>query len=136
MAEEQFPLAVRFPDGSKAQARFPNTLRDRLKEAAASNHRSMNSEIVARLLASFGETMSEPETPPMTENIQAGRKYDQIMLRVPDGMREAIKKRAGSNARSVNSEIVAILATALNGEDDRLARIEAKLDALLNGGQA
>lgn len=36
------------------QVRMPDGLRDRLRDAAAANGRSMNSEIVARLDASFG----------------------------------------------------------------------------------
>lgn len=43
-SEEQERFIVRFPDG----------MRDRLKEAAAANNRSMNAEIVARLQESFG----------------------------------------------------------------------------------
>lgn len=33
--------------------RFPNGLRDRIKEAAAANNRSMNAEIISRLEDSF-----------------------------------------------------------------------------------
>ncbi|WP_199520063.1 Arc family DNA-binding protein [Fulvimarina endophytica] len=114
--------------------RMPDGLRDRLKEAATANHRSMNSEIVARLLASFGEDASEPEAMPMTD-IRTNRTNDKIMLRVPDGMREAIKARADANGRSSTAEIVAIIAAALGGETDRLARIEEKLDRLIGGAE-
>ncbi|SMC41538.1 Arc-like DNA binding domain-containing protein [Fulvimarina manganoxydans] len=117
------------------QLRFPDGLRDRLKDAAAANHRSMNSEIVARLLASFGESISEPEAAPM-ERITAQQGDPQIKFRFPTWMHEAVKARADANGRSMNAEVSAIVAAALNGEDDRLARIEAKLDALLNGGAA
>jgi plasmid stability protein len=37
----------------KTMVRFPAGMMDRLKTAAAENHRSMNAEIIARLEASF-----------------------------------------------------------------------------------
>jgi plasmid stability protein len=37
----------------------------------------------------------------------------QFMLRLPDGMRDDLRKRAELNGRSMNSEIVMILAAAL-----------------------
>lgn len=40
-------------DQDRYIVRFPDGMRDRLKDAAASNKRSMNAEIVARLEASF-----------------------------------------------------------------------------------
>lgn len=39
---------------------------------------------------------------------------DKFMLRLPDGMREAVAKRADENGRSMNSEIVQILQDALD----------------------
>ncbi|ABS49272.1 MULTISPECIES: Arc family DNA-binding protein [Yersinia pseudotuberculosis complex] len=41
---------------------------------------------------------------------------DKFMLRLPDGMREAIGERAKQNGRSMNSEIVQILQDAIDGE--------------------
>jgi plasmid stability protein len=38
---------------------FPDGMRDRLKEAAAANNRSMNAEIVARLKSSGAETIRD-----------------------------------------------------------------------------
>lgn len=38
--------------------RFPEGLRDKIKEVAAANGRSMNSEIIARLEASFQDSIS------------------------------------------------------------------------------
>ncbi|OTA15420.1 hypothetical protein Xbed_03597 [Xenorhabdus beddingii] len=40
---------------------------------------------------------------------------DKFMLRLPDGMREVIAKRADGNGRSMNSEIVQILQDTLYG---------------------
>lgn len=37
------------------------------------------------------------------------RLLDQIVIRVPDGMRERIKRVADANGRSVNAELVALL---------------------------
>ncbi|NIH23377.1 Arc family DNA-binding protein [Providencia heimbachae] len=41
--------------------------------------------------------------------------HDKFMLRLPDGMRDAIAKRADANGRSMNSEIVQILQDAIYG---------------------
>ncbi|MGX5810576.1 Arc family DNA-binding protein [Klebsiella pneumoniae] len=42
------------------------------------------------------------------------REYDKFMLRFPDGMRDAIAERAKRNGRSMNSEIVAIIDSAIS----------------------
>lgn len=39
---------------------------------------------------------------------------DKFNLRLPSGMRDAVAKRAESNGRSMNSEIIAIIDAALN----------------------
>lgn len=50
-SETQERFIIRFPDG----------MRDRIKEAAEANNRSMNAEIVARLEGSFDpQTSTEP----------------------------------------------------------------------------
>jgi len=46
---KQFPSTV----ADKFVVRFPDGMRDRIKEAAEANNRSMNAEIVARLQHSF-----------------------------------------------------------------------------------
>lgn len=56
----------------KALVRFPPGLRDRIAAAAKSNNRSTNSEIIARLEASFPS--------PMTEG---ARKVAEALLRDP-----------------------------------------------------
>lgn len=43
------------------------------------------------------------------------REYDKFMLRLPDGMRNAVAEQAKRNGRSMNSEIVQILQDALDG---------------------
>ncbi|WP_442597059.1 Arc family DNA-binding protein [Parapusillimonas sp. JC17] len=53
----------------------------------------------------------------------------------PDGLRDRINKLATRNGRSANSEIVAFIEQGIKKPteaDERLARIEAKLDALLS----
>lgn len=40
-------------------------------------------------------------------------KADKLMLRMPEGMRPAIKARATENRRSMNSEIILLLEKAL-----------------------
>ncbi|ANK84461.1 MULTISPECIES: Arc family DNA-binding protein [unclassified Rhizobium] len=42
------------------------------------------------------------------ENLSS-RRSDQFNLRMPDGMRDALKAMAAENRRSINSEIVTIL---------------------------
>ncbi|REF28678.1 Arc-like DNA binding dprotein [Xenorhabdus cabanillasii] len=49
----------------------------------------------------------------MTKKLVAAQ--DKFMLRLPDGMREHIAKRAEENGRSMNSEIVQILHDAIHG---------------------
>lgn len=44
--------------------RFPEGMRDRIKEAAEANNRSMNAEIVARLDASFASQGAQSGLPP------------------------------------------------------------------------
>lgn len=44
------------------------------------------------------------------------RTADQFNIRLPDGMRERLSDRAKANLRSMNSEIIMILASALGDE--------------------
>jgi hypothetical protein len=53
-----------------------------------------------------------------------GKRADQYMLRFPDGMREAIAKRASKSGRSINTEIISALEQFLAGAD----RADALLD--------
>lgn len=41
--------------------------------------------------------------------------YDKFVLRLPEGMRDAIAERAKRNGRSMNSEVVQILQDAISG---------------------
>jgi predicted HicB family RNase H-like nuclease len=53
-----------------------------------------------------------------------------MMVRLPGGMRDEIKKRARKAGRSMNAEIVQILSAAINHEiqgDDHMARGDAEL---------
>ena len=45
--------------------------------------------------------------------VVSSRGSDQINVRVPDGMREALRDIASANRRSVNSEIVKMLESAI-----------------------
>lgn len=49
MSKEPYPSET----ADRFIVRFPDGMRDRIKEAAAANNRSMNAEIIARLEASF-----------------------------------------------------------------------------------
>lgn len=59
---------------------------------------------------------------------------DQVTLRLPDGLRDRVNRLAKRNGRSANAEMVAFIEQGLKKPteaDERLARIEAKLDELL-----
>ena len=43
---------------------------------------------------------------------KAGRGSDQFVVRLPDGMRERIKRSAEASGRSMNAEIVSVLEAA------------------------
>lgn len=53
----------------------------------------------------------------------------QYMLRLPERLRDTIKQRAAVNGRSVNTEIIAAIESALC-DGDRLTQIERRLDRL------
>lgn len=56
---------LRFPGSNELHsARFPDGMRETLKQAAAANRRSMNAEIMARLEASFGDNPVLPGPTP------------------------------------------------------------------------
>jgi hypothetical protein len=44
------------------------------------------------------------------------RDLNRFIVRMPEGMRDALKRQAAENRRSTNSEIVLILERALRGE--------------------
>lgn len=56
-------------------------------------------------------TVIEPSsgfvTMPRPSNVH--RDSDQVLLRLPDGMRDALKRMAAENDRSMNAQIVALL---------------------------
>lgn len=54
------------------------------------------------------------------------KEYDKFVVRLPDGMRDQIAKRADENGRSMNSEIVQILQDALEGESLDIDKIDSK----------
>ena len=63
----------------------------------------------------------------------ANRGNDQYLLRLPDGLRERIKRRAVVNGRSLNSEIVDAIwrhlerGDRLDEFDRRLAKLEQRI---------
>lgn len=114
-------------EAERFQIRLPDGFRDQIRAAAEANHRSMNAEIIARLMSTF--SLNE------TTSMKTGRTSQQFNFRMPDEMKGLIQARADGNNRSMNSELVAMLEGVLSGSvanDERLARIEAKLDDLLS----
>lgn len=61
----------------------------------------------------------------MTSSHVPTNRSDQFNLRMPEGMRERIAKAAKINARSMNSEIVALLEAGLSREDRLLGAVES-----------
>lgn len=49
----------------------------------------------------------------MNSSVLPGRGADQVVLRLPEGMREKLKARAVANRRSMNSEIIVVLEKVL-----------------------
>ncbi len=67
------------------------------------------------------------------------RTADQFVIRLPEGMRDRVAAAAKANGRSMNAEIVAILAAGLDDTAPDLSVVpaEALLDAIIRhyGGQ-
>jgi plasmid stability protein len=67
---------------------------------------------------------------------RAGRDSDQFMVRLPDGMREALAELAARNGRSMNAEIVHALAVHFANEasptESQLSAIETRIKVLLD----
>ncbi|MEY9782297.1 Arc family DNA-binding protein [Sinorhizobium fredii] len=59
---------------------------------------------------------------------KAGRGADQFMVRLPEGVRERIRRHAEANGRSMNSEVVSLIELALWEAD--MARMQAGLEPL------
>lgn len=69
----------------------------------------------------------------MTSSHVPTNRAEQFNLRMPEGMRERIAKAARINARSMNSEMVALLEAGLSREDkllDTVEDIKATVDEL------
>jgi hypothetical protein len=66
----------------------------------------------------------------MSEDGRIGRGADQFPLRLPDGMRDRLKKAAAANKRSMNAEIVSRLERfdSLGGEVDALNLMSEQID--------
>nr|WP_280516025.1 Arc family DNA-binding protein [Photorhabdus heterorhabditis] len=57
---------------------------------------------------------------------------DKFMLRLPDGMREAIAERAKENGRSMNSEIVQIIQDCLDRKSPKTQRTVSLSNELID----
>ena len=98
-SETQERFIVRFPDG----------MRDRIAEAAKSNNRSMNAEIVARLEKSFGGN-------PWLQEI---------------GLAEQLEEAAQNSGRSLEGEVYARLLDSLSSRDE-VERLKRDLSFQVN----
>lgn len=50
------------------------------------------------------------------------KEYDKFVVRLPDGMRDEIAKRAESNGRSMNSEIIAAIEAWISGASEDISQ--------------
>lgn len=65
------------------------------------------------------------------------REYERLVLRVPDGLRDVLARRAAGNGRSANAEAVAILSDALGSADPvAMKMLHERRQALLSQEQA
>lgn len=84
------------------QLRAPNELMAALRVAAQENQRSVNAEMIARLISTF-EGLAMPAT-------DAGDGKAHFKIRLEDSLLGALKQLASENNRSVTAQIEFILA--------------------------
>lgn len=84
--------------------RMPDGLRERMKALAAQNGRSLNAEIVHRLLESLGDLEA-----PVSDDDE----WVQFKLRMPSALHADLEELANREARSMGAQIVHILEQAL-----------------------
>ena len=78
MSKEPYPSET----ADRFIVRFPDGMRDRIRDEAAANNRSMNAEIIARLEASFA-TRPVGGSPITIEALQEeGRKVEELLRRI------------------------------------------------------
>ncbi|RAH97841.1 hypothetical protein DLJ53_28840 [Acuticoccus sediminis] len=94
---EQDQFVVRFPDG----------LRDRVKAYAERNGRSMNTEIIRVLEASF-------PADGVDEIVSNDDQETRLTVRIPAWLSEKAKARAKEGGRSLNSEIAMAIEGSLS----------------------
>lgn len=68
--------------------------------------------------------------------VPTGRESDKFMLRLPDGMRDRIKKKAEFNNRSMNAEIVASLEEKYPAPEPGRNLLAVAIDLALPGVRA
>lgn len=89
------------------QLRAPNELMAALRVAAQENQRSVNAEMIARLISTF-EGLAMPAT-------DAGDGKAHFKIRLDDSLLGALKQLASENNRSVTAQIEFILAAFVAG---------------------
>ena len=97
-------------DDPHFRLQMPEELHAFIAEAARTNNRSINAEIVFRLQQSISE-MAE------VSKIHPSDLADKFMTRLPDGFRDRLAALAKRNGRSMNSELVMALTDWLQRHD-------------------
>ena len=85
------------------QLRAPNELMAALRKAAEESRRSVNAEMISRLISTF-EGLAMPAT-------DAGDGKAHFKIRLDDSLLDSLKQLASENNRSVTAQIEFILAT-------------------------
>lgn len=113
------PIKKRFPSDKQEQyiVRFPDGMRDRIKDAAAANKRSMNAEIIHRLQDSldFDDYEKARERLPRPED-----EAERLALFAEDNERRARERNRALATHGVDNILAEVV--------DRLERLEKKLD--------
>lgn len=85
--------------------RFPDGMRDRLKDEAAKNGRSLNAEIIQRLTASL-------ELDDYVPKVNANEDTVGVKVVIPEDLAEAIQKAAEKQRRSLADQAISTLDAA------------------------
>ena len=88
----------------RVNLRLPAALYETVFDAAFQNRRSFNSEVVA--------VLSNEEAPDV-DNRFVGDRRAQLVLRMPEAMRDALKAHAGARGISMNTAVLAALEALL-----------------------
>lgn len=114
--------------------RFPDGMRDQLKQAAARNNRSLNAEIVERLEKSFDQQIPRNVSNALTFSVFLANQFDALVgfrKGAKDSAGEALTRITGGN---MDFEQVVAMAERLKDQSDKAAKggLSAEVSRLEN----